>query len=161
MPIPKFIFPVAIALYYLVNFFLTLVPLLLVMLVTKQPISWTLALIPVVLIPLFAFTLGIALLLAVLNIFFDDTQHLTQIVFKALYFICPILYGREQIPEWLVKWMALNPLFTIIEDMRTIIYMGKIPELASFSYSCLGSLFVLILGLYVFKKTSDKFIYFI
>ena len=161
VPIPKYVFPLSVAFYNLVNFFITLVPLFIVMLCVSHKISWTILTIPIVLIPLFFFTLGASLLLAVANVFFDDVGHLTDVVLRALYFLCPILYGREHLPVSLQKWVALNPLFTIIEDMRSVIYSGQLPALDSFGYSVIGSIVTLLVGLIVFKKASDKFIYFI
>ncbi|MCC6932943.1 MAG: ABC transporter permease [Deltaproteobacteria bacterium] len=161
LPVPKFIFPLSAVLYNLVNFFLTLVPLILVMLITNHPFTWKLALFPFMLVPLFCFTLGISMLLSVLNIFFDDTQHLTQVLLRALYFLCPIIYGKEHIPVSLLKWVSLNPLFPILEGMRSIIYSGAVPNLADYCYSLWTSLLILLLGLLAYKKASDKFIYFI
>lgn len=161
LPVPKFIFPTSVVLYNLVNFFLTLVPLFLVMLVTNHPFTVKLLLLPAMLIPLLCFTLGFSMLFSVLSIFFDDTQHLTGVLMRALYFLCPILYGKDHIPASLHQWVALNPLFPIIESTRSIIYFGTLPDPSGFIYALWTSILVLILGLLAYKKASDKFIYFI
>ncbi|MCB0310208.1 MAG: ABC transporter permease, partial [Bdellovibrionales bacterium] len=112
-------------------------------------------------IPLFCFTMGIALLFAVSNVFFNDTQHLSGVILQAVYFLCPILYGREHLPAWLVKWLVANPLFSIIEMNRSIFYYGLAPDPREYLIVCATSLLFLGLGLWVFKKADNKFIYFV
>lgn len=161
LPVPKFIFPLSVALYNIVTFLLSLVPMVLVMLYTGHPISWSLLYLPVVLIPLFFITMGTGLLFAVSNVFFEDTQHLVGVIFKALYFLCPILYARDHLPSWLVHWVVLNPMFGIIESMRAIFYDGIAPNWETYGWNLGGSLLILAFGLWVFRKADDKFIYFI
>lgn len=161
VPIPKFLFPAAIASYNIVNFFLMLVPLFIVMLVLGRPIPVTVIALPAVLIPLFCFTMGVSLMFAVAHVFFEDTQHLAGVLLRALYFLSPILYGREQLPEWLIKWVVLNPMFCILEFMRDIFYYGQFPNWQTYFLNLAGSLLFLACGLWLFKKTDDKFLYFL
>lgn len=159
LPVPIYIFPTAVAFYNMVTFCITLVPLFGVVLVTGWHLSWTMLLIPIVMIPLFLFTMGLSLMLAVLHVFFDDTQHLTSVAFRALYFLCPILYKREHLPEGVVQWVVLNPMFGIIETLRRLVYDGQLPAWDTFALNTLGGLLCLALGLWIFKRASDKFIY--
>ena len=158
---PKFIFLFSLAIYNLLNFFLSLVPLLVVMWFTGHQIPLTAFLMPIVLLPLFLFTIGAASLLAVANVFFEDTQHLTGVLFRGLYFLSPILYGREMLPPWVVKWALLNPMFSIIEQMRDLLYYGNLPPLGTYLAVLAASIGFLGLGLWVFKRVEHKFIYFL
>ena len=112
-------------------------------------------------LPLFMFTMGIALICAVSNVFFEDTQHLVEVIFKALYFLCPILYGREMLPQWLLDWVVINPLFGIIEFTRDIFYHGVLPDSQTYMLNLATSFFVLGLGLWIFHRADKKFIYFL
>lgn len=161
VPVPKYIFPLSVAVSNLVDFMLTIVPLLLVMLVLGRPFHLSILALPFILLPLFMFSMGIALLFTVSNVFFQDTQHLSSVILQALYYLCPILYGREHLPEWLVGWLTINPMFTLIEAMRGIFYYGQIPSLVEYSWLFLGGAISLTIGLWVFNKTEDKFIYFV
>ena len=159
--VPKYIFPLSVGFSGLIDLLLSFVPLFLVMLAVGRPIYWTVAAVPVVLLPLFFMTMGIALLCAVSNVFFEDTQHLVDVVFRAVYFLCPVLYDRTMLPEWLVKWVKLNPMFGLIEQMRGLFYYGQLPTMTSYMATLVGSLVVLSVGLYVFRKADKKFIYFL
>ena len=159
--VPKFIFPLSTALYHIVDFLLALVTLLIVMIATGHHIPFTALALPAIFVPLFLFTMGVSLVLAASNVFFEDTQHLTGVLFKALYFLCPILYDRTMLPDWLIRWVKLNPLFGIIEAMRNIFYDGVFPDLHTYAWNLAGSFAALLFGLWVFKKADDKFLYFI
>lgn len=161
VPVPKFIFPIAIVFSNLVDFILTLAPLFLVMFVMGVPFKLSILFLPFVMLPLFLFTCGTVLLFATANVFFKDTQHLTGIILNAVYFLCPILYAREQLPEWLTKWLVLNPLFILIENMRSIFYYGALPGASVYFTSFFISIFVLIIALLIFRKAENKFIYFV
>lgn len=159
--VPKYIFPLSLGMSGLVDFALSFVPLLGVMLVTGRHIDVTVLAIPLVILPLFFVTMGVALIVAVSNVFFEDTQHLVEVVFKALYFLCPILYSRDLLPAWLQEWVVLNPLFCLIEFMRDLVYYAKLPDMNVYLINLGGSFLVLLIGLWVFKQADKKFVYFL
>lgn len=159
--VPKFIFLVSVALYNLVNFFLSLVPLFAIMLITNASIHPSIFLLPIVLVPLCLYSIGVASFFAVSNVFFEDTQHLSSVILRALYFLCPIIISRKMLPEWLLPWVKLNPLFGLLEALRGIIYYGAIPDYLTLVLNTTGALIVLLFGLWIFRKTNDKFIYYL
>lgn len=161
VPVPKYIFVLSLAFSNLVNLFLALVPLLLIMLVTGRPVTWTVLTFPLVLLPIFFVTIGVSLVLAASNVFFDDTLHLAEVGMQALYFLSPILYYRELLPEDLIQFLVLNPLFLQIEFVRSIFYDGVFPDIGLYSLNLLASCLVLVFGLWVFKRLEDKFLYFV
>lgn len=161
VPVPKYLFPLEHSFSNLADFLLTILPLFIVMLVLGRSFPLTILALPIVLVPLFCFSVGIGLLFAVSNVFFNDTKHLSGVILQALYFLCPILFAREQLPEWLFPYIALNPLFGIIEMMRDLFYYGQLPDPITYASILLGSFLCLIVSLWLFRKADNKFIYFI
>ena len=161
VPIPRYIFPTSTAFSRLIDFLLTLFPFFVVALAVGKPIYLTALALPLVLLPLFMVAMGVALLFAVANVFFDDTQHLATVLMQALYFLCPVLYSRDRLPEWLVDWLLLNPVFSIIEHSRDILFHGVMPDPLSYAWVFCSSALFLGFGLWVFKKSESKFLYFI
>lgn len=102
IPVPKFIFVVSLSLSNLTNLCFAIVPLLIIMLVTGKTIGLSFLALPIVILPLLCITMGLSLVLAASNVFFDDTLHLSEVGLQALYFLCPVLYHRELLPPWLV-----------------------------------------------------------
>lgn len=160
VPVPKYLFSLSYAFSNLVNLFLSLLPLMLIMLLVGRPFHLTILALPLVLLPLFIFTMAVSLFVAVANVFFEDTQHLTTVVLRALYFLCPILYGPEHLPQSLLTWLRIDPMFSIIEFMRDIFMEGKLPDPALYLTNLAGVTMLLIVVLWIFHRADDKFIYF-
>ena len=161
IPVPKYLFVLSIAFSNLVNLLLALIPLLLVMLFAGRTIGWTALTFPVVLLPVFCVTIGLSLILATANVFFDDTLHLSEVGFQVVYFLSPVLYHRDLLPEWLVGYLVYNPLFLQIEFIRDIFYDGVLPDPTLFIYNLVGSVLVLCVGLWIFERNDAKFLYFV
>ena len=161
VPLPKYIFTLSIAFSNLINFLLALIPLLLTMIVVGRPIPWTIVLFPVAILPMFCVIIGVSLVLAASNVFFDDTLHLSEVALNALYFLSPVLYHRELLPPDLVKYLVLNPLFVQVETFRGLFYDGVLPNPDTFMINLAASVLILIAGLWVFKRVEDKFLYFV
>jgi ABC-type polysaccharide/polyol phosphate export permease len=161
VPIPKYIFIVSIICSNLFNLIVALVPLLLLMVFFGRPITVACLAFPAVFFPLCLVTAGIALTLAAANVFFDDTLHLSEVGLSALYFLTPVLYHRDLLPPSLVKWLVFNPLFCQVEFIRAIFYDGTLPDVNAYLINLGGSLLVLLFGLFVFKSSEDKFLYFV
>lgn len=161
VPIPKFIFSLSLAASELVNLFLSIVPLILVMVYVGKPVTLAALAFPLILIPLFFTSMGFALFLSVANVFFDDTRHLTGLFLSALYYLTPILYGREHLPQRLLYWLEFNPMFHICEMSRSVFYHGVMFDMNTYFLSLAQSFLILTFGLWIFKKAESKFIYFV
>jgi ABC-2 type transport system permease protein len=161
VPIPKFIFSLSLSASNLVNLALSILPLFLVMFVVGRPIPWTAVAFPLIVIPLFFTSMGFALVFSVANVFFDDTKHLTGLALQALYYLTPILYGRDHLPQHLLGYLIYNPMFYICEFSRNVFYDGILPDPKLYLFCVAQSLVFLAFGLWIFKKTEQKFIYFL
>lgn len=159
VPIPKYIFVVSIACSNLFNLAVSIIPLLLLIFFLKGEFHPTFLLFPLVLVSLALFTLGVSMILAVCNVFFDDTLHLSEVALQILYFLSPILYHKELLPDYLKDWVVFNPMFQIIENFRAIFFAGTIPSLFSWGMSLAVSFVFLFAGLVFFKKTERTLLY--
>jgi ABC-type polysaccharide/polyol phosphate export permease len=159
--VPKYIFVLSRILSNLANLFLAVIPLLILMLVAGREISITAFAFPLMLLPLCLTTIGVSLILTSSNVFFGDTHHVTEVGLQAFYFLCPVLYVRDLLPPGLVKYLVWNPVFCEIEFFRAVFYDGRLPTLAVFLANTGLSIVVLICGLFVFRKSEDKFMYFV
>jgi len=74
--VPKYIFPVTAVFSALVNFGFSLASLAVIILITGAPLHWTIALVPLLLLYLFAFTLGVSMLLSCAAVFFKNVKYL-------------------------------------------------------------------------------------
>lgn len=131
---------------------------------------------PLNLVQLYLLSLGVALLLSTLNVYFRDAQHIWEVVLQGLFYATPIIYPLSMVEQKLAevtpgagilveKLMLLNPAAQIIQDIRhNLIAPATTPiiwELSSnifFQMIPVVLTFVLLFwGIHVFKKYSPKF----
>jgi len=119
--------------------------------------GWTMLLIPVVMLPLFVFTLGISYLVASLGVFVRDTSYVIGVILQILFFATPIFYPVSAIPENLRWVLEVNPLTIFIEQARRVFLYGQLPDWHFLGVSALVSVIVLQLGFYFFIRTKRGF----
>jgi ABC-2 type transport system permease protein len=143
----------------LVNLLLSLVPLIIVMLVIRTPITPAIIFQPIPILLFACFALGSGLLVASLAVYFPDVAEMYQIVLTAWSYLSAIFYPIEILPEEVRSLMWLNPIMPLIQLFRMPIYEGKIPALPDILPATIISLLALVIGWWVFTKKSDEFAY--
>src|SRR5205814_3392088 len=116
--VPKLVFPVAAVLSNVINFGLSLIPLVLLMIVLRFPFHWTWIYVPVAILDLVLFTLGASFLFATANVFYRDISHIIQVLLSAWFYFSPIVYSLDFIPtryHWLFR---INPLLYVLNGFR-------------------------------------------
>lgn len=164
--IPKYIFPISKVLFVGINFLLTLIPLLIIILFTgegntKTYINIYYILLPYVFICMLMFTLGIGFILATISIFFRDMFYIYGVIITLWNYLTPIFYDISMLPATVQSLMRLNPMYNFIDFSRTIILKSKAPSIESFAICGLFGIGFLVVGALVFKKNQDKFIYYV
>lgn len=156
--VPKYIYPVSRVFSSLVNFLISLLPLFIMLIVTKTPITSSILLLPYGIICLLMFSMGISLALSALMVFFRDIQFLWSVVTMMWMYLTPIFYPDTIIPAEYFALYRLNPLYHFIKFIRTVLIDGVSPPPYLYAYCMLFALISLICGAWIFKKTQDKFI---
>lgn len=159
--IPKYIFALSKVMFSFTNMLFSLVAVVIVAIATKLPITPAILLFPLPLIYVFIFSLGVGLLLASYAVFFRDLLHLYGILLLIWTYLTPIFYPITILPENVKKVMMFNPMFVYIDNFREIILYGKVPSLSSNLLCICYSLIALLVGTLAFRKTKDKFIFYI
>lgn len=156
--VPKYIYPIARILSSSINLFLSLIPLLVVALITGTSITWSYLLLPFSIICMIAFCLGIGFMLSASMVFFRDTQFLWGVVSMMWMYATPIFYPETIIPANFLTIYKMNPLYHIIRFTRTILIDGVSPEPKAYLFCFLVSFITLGIGAIIFKKTQDSFV---
>jgi ABC-2 type transport system permease protein/lipopolysaccharide transport system permease protein len=157
--VPKSIFPVVLESIETVNFLLSLVSLYILSLALGHPLTLSLLLLPFAVIITFIFNLGLATSVGIATIYFRDTNHITGILLQALFYMTPIVYPEETIPQAMRGLYLYNPFYYFINLFRKII-LGK-PELNFADWLIpLGiALFTFFLGSLILKKTENDLVF--
>lgn len=155
---PKMIYPLSKVLSSAINLCISFIPLTIVMMLDGVIIHKSLLLLPVVVVYLIAFSFGMSLILSTLNVFFRDTVFLWSVLLTMLNFLTPIFYPESIIPQQYITIFHLNPLYQIINFMRTIILNGCSPTPITYLNCTISAVVTLIIGVWVFRKNQDRFV---
>jgi len=155
--VPPSIFTIAVVVSGIVNLGLSLLVLFPIMLIVGAPIHATLFFLPVSLLLVGIFTLGVSLGLTAISISFGDVREMVQAGMPALMYLTPIIYPISVVPErfrWLIK---LNPLVYIVEIVRDPIYYGILPSPQTLLVAVVISLGSLATGWIIFRHMAPRF----
>src|SRR5271157_1498686 len=145
--LPKTVFPIAALVSNLINLLLSLIPLALLVPILRHPFYWTWLYLPVPMLALAIFTLGAMFFFAAANVYYRDVSHILQVVLSAWFYVTPIIFPLDFIPEkyrWIFK---LNPLIYVINGFRLAVYYGQLPHLQSIAASFACAFLMLFIGL--------------
>ena len=120
-------------------------------------ISFMQLLLPLVLLPFFLMTLGFAYFIASLGVYIRDISHLTGVVLQILFYMTPIFYPIQAVPERFRWIIYLNPLAMLIEQARKVFLYSKLPDWDILGILFLVSVVIMQLGLLWFLKTKKGF----
>ena len=156
--IPKYMYCLSRVLSNLVTFLFSVIILVLIMLATGAPFSLYIlyAFLPIILVVMI--TIGAGLLLASLNVFFRDIQHLYSVFTTMLMYGSALFYPLSIVPPQFQILFILNPIFAIISLFRDSFYSGTPYDLFYVVYASAFSIVLFIIGIIVFYKSQDKFI---
>lgn len=144
----------------IVNFFLSLIPLFLIMLVIRFPVHLSLLFVPVSLILLAIFSLGLGLLFSTIAIYFPDIVEMYSVALTAWMYITPIIYPENIIPEPLKFFLfTLNPMYYFIKLIRLPIYDGIVPSITQISIAAAVAFFTFLLGWFIFTWKANDLTY--
>lgn len=159
--VPKYIYPLTRVMSSTVNFLLALVPLFAVMLFSGVPVRVSILLLPLGIICLFMLCLGVGMFLAASMVFFRDTLFLWGVISMLWMYATPIFYPETILPARLLPVFRLNPLYHIIRFFRIVLMNGISPEPLAYGQMLIASLAPLALGVWVFKRSQDKFVFYL
>ena len=158
--VPRTVFAISAIGTGLVNTTLALVPLLVVMLVTGVPIRWTIIFLPVPMLFLIFYALGVGLLISAIAVYFADVVEMYAIAITAWMYLTPVIYPETILPEWIRPWLAwLNPMYNLVRMFRMPVYDGVIPDLGLILATGGLSILTLLIGWLFFSSRADEFAY--
>lgn len=144
----------------LVNVLISLVPLALIMVITGFQFRWSLLFLPVSILILAMFTLGLSLLFSILAIYFPDVVEMFHVMLTAWMYMTPIIYPVDIIPQGLHFFVQVfNPMYYFVEIMRYPIYNGTLPDLNTLTIGGIVAVFTLVVGWIVFTWKANELTY--
>ena len=158
---PRTAFIISVAGGGIINIVFALVPMLLIYLVTKVPLHASALLLPVAILVLAMFTLGLSLLLSTAAVFFPDVAEFFPVFISAWMYLTPIIYPEELLMDVLNGWvLKLNPMYHILKVFRMVLYEGVVPGGLEWLIAFLIAAVTLVVGWRVFTNKAKLFGYY-
>ncbi len=157
--IPRTAFGVSAIGTALVNLLISLVPLLAVMLFTRVAIHITILYLPISILLLACFALGVGLILSTVAVYFPDVAEMYQILLLAWMYLTPIIYPKEILPSNFHLILELNPMYYLVNLFRIPLLDGRIPTFGELLPALICGLVTLAIGWVFFTSKSDEFAY--
>ena len=125
--------------------------------VVNLTFHWTVIFLPLILLPLVLFSMGVAWILASLGVYIRDIGQMMGVLATILLFLSPIFYPASRLPEPYRTIIYINPLTFIIEQARDVLMWGNMPNWHGLAIAMVVSMAVAWLGFFWFQKTRQGF----
>jgi lipopolysaccharide transport system permease protein len=161
---PRLIIPVSTVIVCLIDFFISFIILLLLMVYYSFVPDIKILFLPLFLLLALLTSMGTGLFIAALNVRYRDFRYVIPFIVQFGLYVSPIafssldIYQNTRIPQFLKYIYSLNPMVSVIDGFRWCILGGKSSiYLPGFILSVIISFIFLILGAWYFRKTEKTF----
>jgi ABC-type polysaccharide/polyol phosphate export permease len=131
--------------------------LLIMLLLFGRTLHPTLLYMPIIVVLQVIFILGLTYIMAVLGTFLPDVAEVMRPVIRGMFFVTPILWPPDRLPESLSWVEDYNPLAYLVNAYRDLILNGTVPGALSTLYFALFSVALFIFGFALFVRLRPKF----
>lgn len=125
----------------------------------KLSFHWSMLYLPVPIVITILTLVGATAFLSVMTVFYRDIKHVVPLLMQSIFFLTPIFYKIDSIPEryqWAVK---INPLYHLVESFRMPVVDGVLPPMEHLVFSLSFAIVVLTVGIYTLKKYDNKVVF--
>ena len=156
---PREVLPISFVSAQFVNMLLSFVIVFVVLFVSGYGLNFkAILMFPLVVIMEYILALGITFLFSSITVYFRDMQQVLGALSLILMYASPIIYTLNLVPQQYRVYYMLNPMTRIIVAYRDILYYRRFPELSNIALGFAESIFILIIGVIVFRKLSKYFV---
>jgi len=162
MRFPRLVIPLSVVVTAILNLSGTLVAALIFAIATGVYPTWSWLELPVIIVLVGTFATGIGLMLSALFVRYRDVAPIWEVTSQMLFYVSPILYVTTLVPEQYRDLYLLNPLATLLTEMRTAIVDPSAPhpwDVGSPAVVLVAGAIIavsLALGIYVFNRQAPR-----
>lgn len=153
------VLPLASGLASLFTFGLNTIPFVVMYVVLERSLPpWTALLAPLLLIPLLALSIGVAMIIASIAAYFRDAQQVVPLLTTATLFLSPIFYPIEGLPERMRSVVEYaTPLGLILPASKKLLFLGELPAVLPLLGYSFAAAAILLIGSFVYGLAARGF----
>ena len=154
---PRIMLPIAAVGATLVDFAIAFIPLVIMMIFWKVPITSYLLLLPIFIIMVVTLALAVGIFMAALNVKYRDVRLALPFMLQLWFFASPIIYPLSLF-QGKIRWLlALNPMAGIIDGFRVSLYSHKPFDSPAIGFSVVVAITLLVFAVHRFKRVERQF----
>jgi len=154
---PRIIFPITPVLAGTLDFLISLVIIVAVMIYFEVMPTINMVALPLFMFMMVLVPFGIGLWLSSLAIRYRDVKFAMNFVIRLLIYTAPVLYSASAVPEQYKLLYALNPIVSVIQGFRTCL-LGGPWDLELIVPGLITGILVVVSGLFYFKRMERVFV---
>lgn len=154
---PRELLPLATITASLLDFLIASLIFLLMFVFYQVPITPYLLYLFVIIPCIFLLTIGISLFLSAINVMFRDIRFVIPLVLQVLFYLTPIIYSLNTLPDRFLKLYAFNPIAPLIDSFRDVTIYGAAPDHFQLLSAVVISMCVFTLGILFFRYKEKSF----
>jgi lipopolysaccharide transport system permease protein len=155
--LPSEVFPFVSVAANMVHYMLSVPVLLLVLAASGIPITLYVLYFPILFVLQFMFAYAVSLLLATFAVQFRDLVHIVPNMLMMWFYLTPIVFGMDMVPERYRSLIMLNPMSGLVEAYRRILLQGRAPSgLWMLSFAAVSTV-LLTVGMWLFRRRSELY----
>ncbi|MBA4241543.1 MAG: phosphate ABC transporter permease [Sphingobacteriaceae bacterium] len=160
---PKIIIPLSTILVCLVDFFISLIILVVLFVISGQSLHWQIILAPLFILLTVINGLGLGLYFATINVKYRDVKFIVPVILQFGMYITPVIFNTnyylDRMPSWLHWLFCLNPMVGAIDGFKYALFgSDSIYNIYYFSLSVCVSFLFLFIGIKYFYKFERNFV---
>jgi len=155
---PRLVLPIAVTSAAFMNMVFSMLIVFVALIISGIGISWHVVFLPVIMVLEYCFALGMAMIFSALNVYFRDLEHILGIITMAWFYLTPIVYTIDMVPQQYLGLFYLNPMTSMVQAYRDILYYHQVPQFATLGSIAIFSVVFIVAGYVLFQKLQKHFV---
>jgi ABC-type polysaccharide/polyol phosphate export permease len=153
------VFPLSALLVCVVEYLVASASLLVLGPLLGLRLGWAAAVVPLGFLSICGIAAGVGLLAAIGTVYFRDLGQLVQVGLNLLYWVTPIIYTREMLPEPFRAWLAANPLVSMLAMYTDPLIHDRVPPAPFLAVGPAAAVVFLVVGWALFRRHERRIVF--
>lgn len=154
---PRLVLPIATVSAAFMNMLFSMIVMFAALFFSGIGVSEYIIYLPLLLLLLFALGLGIAFVVSACNVYLRDLEHILGIITMSMFYVTPIIYPVDMVPEKFLPWFKLNPMVPMVIAFHDIIYYQRLPQIDTLLTVTFYAVVFIVSGYFIFQKLQRNF----
>ena len=155
---PRLIIPISVVNASFMNMIFSMLIVFVALILSGIGLSRYIFMLPIIMMIEYLFTLGLSFVFAAVNVFFRDLEHILGIIIMGWFYLTPIVYTTDMVPQEYLWIFKLNPMVPIMDVYRQILYYKQLPSFNGLGLIFIFSIAMIVIGYYIFQKLQKNFV---